>query len=95
MQKKQKQQLHSFRHCNKNKNKNFVQYVQRPNESGAKRKNTITLKLKQVCATLRQQVHAGIAMVYTRRQSHIAAYLNSRGRFTMRQMRQAPRAPTT
>ena len=46
--------------------KNSVQYVQRHNESGAKRKNTITLKLKQVCATHRQQVHTGIAMVYTR-----------------------------
>ena len=50
----------------------------RPNESGAKRKTTITLKLKQVCATLRQQVHTGIAMVYTRTQSHIAAYLNKK-----------------
>ena len=29
-----------------------------------KEKNTITPKLKQVCATLRQQVHTGIAMVY-------------------------------
>ena len=58
------QQLHSFRH------------VQRLNESGAKRKkNTITLKLKQVCATHRQ-VHTGIAMVHTIIQSHIAAYLN-------------------
>ena len=51
------------------------QYVQRHNESGAKRKTTITLKLKQVCATLRQQVHTGIAIVYTIIQSHIAAYI--------------------
>ena len=58
--------------------KKKVQYVQRPNESGAKRKTTVTLKLKQVCATLRQQVHTGIAMVYTRIQSHIAAYLNKK-----------------
>ena len=42
------------------------------------KKPTITLKLKQVCATLRQQVHTGIAMVYTRIQSHIAAYLNKK-----------------
>ena len=35
----------------KNNKKKIVQYVQRPNESGAKRKTTITLKLKQVCAT--------------------------------------------
>ena len=35
------------------------------------KKTTITLKQKQVCATLRQQVHTGIAMVYTRIQSHI------------------------
>ena len=68
-------QLHSFGHYNKKKQK-FVQYVQRPNEFGAKRKTTITLKLKQVCATHRQQVHPGIVMVYTRIQSHIAAYLN-------------------
>ena len=45
-----------------------------------KEKNTITLKLKQVCATLRQQVHTGIAMVYTRTQSHIAAYLNKKNK---------------
>ena len=38
------------------KKQNFVQYVQRPNEPGAKRKTTITLKLKQVCATHRQHV---------------------------------------
>ena len=46
------QQLHSFRHHNQ-KNQNCVQYVHvhRLNESGAKRKTTITLKLKQVCAT--------------------------------------------
>ena len=69
------EQLHPFRHCNKKK-QNCVQYVQRPNESGAKRKTTITLKLKHVCATHRQQVHAGIVMVYTRIQSHIASYLN-------------------
>ena len=31
------QQLHSFRQYNK-KQQNFVQYVQRPNESGAKSK---------------------------------------------------------
>ena len=41
------------------------------------KKTTITLKLKQVCATLRQQVHTGIAMAYTRIQSHIAAYMNN------------------
>ena len=41
------------------------------------KKPTITLKLKQVCATLRQQVHTGIAMAYTRIQSNIAAYLNN------------------
>ena len=58
------------------KNQNFVQYVLKPNESGAKRKTTITLKLKQVCAVHRQQVHPGIVMIYTRIQSHIAAYLN-------------------
>ena len=62
----------------KKNNEKIVQYVQRPNESGAKRKTTITLKLKQVCATLRQQVHTGIAMVYTRIQSHIAAYLHKK-----------------
>ena len=55
-----------------------MQSVQRPNESGAKRKTTITLKLKQVCATHNQQVHTGIAKVYTRTQSHIAAYLNKK-----------------
>ena len=42
------------------------------------KKNTITLKMKQVCATLRQQVHTSIAMVYTRMQSHITAYLNKK-----------------
>ena len=52
--------------------KKIMQYVQRPNESSAKRKTTITLKLKQVCATLRLQVHTGIAMVYSRIQSHMA-----------------------
>ena len=59
------EQLHSFRHCNKKK----MSLVQ-------KRKTTITLKLKQVCVTHRQQDYTGIAMEYTRIPSHIAAYLN-------------------
>ena len=62
----------------KKKQQNVVQYVhvQRPNEFGAKKKTTLTLKLKQVCATHKQQVHTSISKVYTRTQSHITAYLN-------------------
>ena len=43
-----------------NEKQNFVQYVQRPNESGAKRKYTITLKLKQVCAKSTHKHSKGI-----------------------------------
>ena len=39
-------------------------------------KTTITLKLKQVCATHSQYLHTDIAKVYTRTQSHMAAHLN-------------------
>ena len=64
---KQIQQLHSFRHYKKKRI--LCDMYRDPMSLVPKEKNTITLKLKQVCATHRQQVHTGIA-IYTQEYNH-------------------------
>ena len=69
-------ELHSFIHY-KTKTE-FCAMCAEAQVVWGKNKTTITLKLKQVRATHNQQIHTGIAKVYTITQSHIAAYLNSK-----------------